>query len=122
VNKRLKDIEFLGAVSHSSSDVFTSRVKTSQFPQFHASDLVQTILGHAELQDYLINFINHLDPNGASNASLLNETLINWPRFSTDTRELLTILDGSVPLTITKDDFRQEPIQFLMDVSLELPL
>jgi hypothetical protein len=91
--------------------------------QFHGSDLIQTLIGHAELQDYFINFINHLDPNiGASNTIESSENLIDWPRFSVDSKELLTILDGPIPLSITKDDFRQAPIDFLIQLGLANPL
>ena len=39
-----------------------------------------------------------------------------------DAKRLLTILDGSVPLTLSKDDFRDEAIQLLQDLSLAYPL
>jgi hypothetical protein len=48
--------------------------------------------------------------------------LIDWPRFTVNSKKLLTILDGPVPLNITKDDFRQEPIDFLIQLSLADPL
>jgi len=106
LNKRLKDIQYLGA--------------------FHASDLIQTIFAHAELQDYLINFINNFDPNkgyqGSASTNGSSEGLIYWPKFSQAKKELLTILDGDVPLEITKDDFREEAIDFLVKFALENPL
>jgi hypothetical protein len=85
--------------------------------QFHGSDLRQTIFTHAELQDYLINFVNHLDPNvGANSESESPGKLIYWPRFTDKSKDLLNILDGPVPLNITKDDYREEPISFLINL------
>jgi len=100
VNKRLKATPFLGS--------------------FHGSDLEQTIFAHAELQDYLINFINNLDPNKGFKGDA-SEKLLNWPQFSTSSKQLLTILDGSVPLNITTDNFRKDAIDFLMNISLLEP-
>jgi len=106
LNKRFKDIQFLGT--------------------FHGSDLIQTLFAHAELQDYLLNFINNLDPNkgnqGSNSTGHSSEKLISWPKFSTSSKQLLTILDGDVPLEITKDDFREEAIQFLLQYTLANPL
>jgi len=103
LNKRLKDTSILGA--------------------FHGSDLIQTILGHAELQDYLINFVNNLNPNiGVEKGTEKSEHLIHWPQFDTKLKQLLQILDGPVPLNITVDNFREEPIQFLIDFEVEHPL
>jgi len=106
LNKRLKDIQYLGT--------------------FHGTDLLQTIFAHAELQDYLINFINNLDPNkgyqGSNSTDGSSEKLVSWPKYSTTKQELLTILDGDVPLDITKDNFREEAIGFLVNFTLENPL
>jgi len=112
LNKRSKSTKYLGT--------------------FHASDLLQTFIGHAELQDYLINFINHFDPNGRYRKESGSERgsgseqgsgseLIYWPRFSPVTKELLTILDDSIRLDITKDDFRKEAIDFLVHFTAENP-
>jgi len=103
LNKRNKDIPYLGT--------------------FHGADLIQTLFAHAELQDYLINFINNLDPNkGYRSTGNSSEKLISWPRFSTTKKELLMMLDGTIPLEITKDDFREEAIQFLTQYTLANPL
>jgi len=101
VNKRLKDTPTIGSS--------------------HGSDLVQNISGHAELQDYLINFVNFLDPNKKVDASLQDPRIINWPQYDDKTVPLLTILDGAVPLNITRDDYREDAINFMTEVSLEMP-
>ena len=95
------------------------RSAESLIQKFHASDLLQTF-GAGELQDYLINFINNLDPNVGTAKS--SEKLIYWPRFTTYSKSLLTILDGPVPLTISKDDFRRLAIDFLIMLGLKHPM
>jgi len=103
LNKRLKSTPGLGA--------------------YHNTDLTQTIGGHGELQDYIIRFVNHLDPNvGSNNSNQSSEGLIYWPSYTTKSKILLTVLDGPVPLDITKDDFRVEPIDFLIKFTLDNPL
>jgi len=103
LNKRLKDTPIIGS--------------------FHGSDLEQTIFAHAELQDYLINFINNLDPNvDTEKGAERTENLVHWPQFDTESKQLLQILDGPVPLNLTVDDFREDAIQFLIDFSLAHPL
>jgi len=98
LNKRMKNTQILGS--------------------FHGSDLLQTIDGHAELQDYLINFVNHLDPNVGSNP---NKTLINWPRYNPFSKSLLMMSDSSPALSITKDDYREKAIGLITAVSLVEP-
>jgi len=94
LNKRLKAVPILGT--------------------FHASDLLQTF-GAGELQDYLIHFVNNLNPNSGS-------ILPNWPQYSTTSKELLTLLDGLIPIVITSDTFRQNAINLLTQLSLASPL
>jgi len=59
------------------------------------------------MTDVLINFAATLDPNG--------KTGIHWPKYTTSSPQLLTFLDGNVPLVITQDTFRAEAISFLID-------
>lgn len=66
------------------------------------------------MADYLINFVNNLDPNG--------KTGISWPKYTTSSPKLLTFLDGLIPLSITNDDYRVEAMQLLTKLSLQFPL
>jgi len=66
------------------------------------------------MEDYLIHFVNNLDPNG--------NTDINWPKYTTQSPRLLTFLDGLIPLTITGDTFRKEAIDFMIKVTLSNPI
>jgi len=67
-----------------------------------------------EMQDYLINFAYHLDPNGPS--------LTAWPLWTSKLPNLLTFLDGSVPIIITNDTYRTEAMGSLTQLSLKYPL
>lgn len=64
--------------------------------------------------------MNHFDPNvGAkSPGDSASDKLISWPRFNTQTKQMLELLDGDVPLDITKDDFREDAINYLIAFSL----
>ena len=64
--------------------------------------------------DYLINFVNHLDPNG--------KTTKEWPTYTPSRPELLTLIDGSQPFTLTDDTFRQHAMDLLIDMALYYPL
>ncbi|KAI0091742.1 carotenoid ester lipase precursor [Irpex rosettiformis] len=83
------------------------------FGSFHAHDLLNTY-GPGELTDYLVHFVNHLNPNG--NGS------VHWPRYTTSHPVLTTFLDGAVPSTLEKDDFREEPIRYMNKLLLKYPL
>ncbi|KAH9073423.1 carotenoid ester lipase precursor [Lactarius deliciosus] len=92
LSKRLKSLPILGSL--------------------HGSDLLIT---GVDLTDYLIHFATNLNPNGRG----LNP---QWPRYTTSSPQLLTLLDGPVTnRTMTLDSYRMEAIKFLMKLSLALP-
>ncbi|CAL1698298.1 unnamed protein product [Somion occarium] len=73
INKRLKTASVLGSA--------------------HATDLLN-VYGPGDMSDFLINFVNHLDPNGAI----------------------------QVPLTLTSDKFREDAISFITTLALDNPI
>lgn len=81
--------------------------------QVHASDIVN-VYGDGEMTDYLVRFVANLDPNG--------NTGINWPKYTPSSPNLLTFLDGPIPLEIAQDTFRQEAIEYLTNVTLTNPI
>ncbi|KAA1472212.1 carotenoid ester lipase precursor [Dentipellis sp. KUC8613] len=93
LSKRLKALPFLGSV--------------------HASDILN-VYGGGDMADYLVRFAANLDPNG--------NTGINWPKYTTESPNLLTFLDGSTPLTITQDTYRSDGFNALTKLSLEHPI
>ncbi|KAJ7101176.1 Alpha/Beta hydrolase protein [Mycena epipterygia] len=73
--------------------------------------------------DALINFLNTLDPNqSAAPAGHRSNASVFWPKLQTPSTEgsssLLTFSDPVI-VNITADDFRAEPIQFLIDLHVE---
>ncbi|KAH9030332.1 carotenoid ester lipase precursor [Lactarius pseudohatsudake] len=93
LSKRLKSLPILGSA--------------------HASDIAN-IYGGQDLTDYLIHFVTTLDPNGGSGP--------HWPQYTTSSPQLLTLLDGAVPATITLDTYRVDGMNFLTELSLVHPL
>jgi acetylcholinesterase len=80
----------------------------------HGSDILN-IYGPGELTDYLIHFATNLDPNGGSS--------VQWPQYTTSSRQLLTFLDDPVTnVTITQDTYRTDGMEFVTKLSLAHPL
>lgn len=67
-----------------------------------------------ELQDYVINFAYHLDPNGP--------TVPAWPQYTLASPKLLTLLDGEIPAIITEDTYRVAPIEGVTAIGLKYPI
>lgn len=63
--------------------------------------------------DYVINFVNHFDPNG--------NTVANWPQYTPSNPTLLTLLDGASPVVLTNDTFRAQAIEYLTELTLASP-
>ncbi|KAF8158420.1 carotenoid ester lipase precursor [Crassisporium funariophilum] len=95
VSKRLKVLPVLGSV--------------------HASDILN-IYGGGELGDHLIRFATNLNPNSDSLFSF------QWPRYTLGSRQLLTFLDGLIPLTLSPDTYRQDGMNYLTTVTLQHPV
>ena len=67
-----------------------------------------------DMAEYLINFVNYLDPNGQS--------LQSWPKYNNSNPKVLTFLDGLEPLNVTTDSYRKEPMDLLTELSQKYPL
>ncbi|KAH9012205.1 Alpha/Beta hydrolase protein, partial [Lactarius hengduanensis] len=93
LSKRLKSLPILGSA--------------------HGSDIA-IIYGGEDLTDYLIHFTTNLNPNGGSSPQ--------WPRYTTSSPQLLTLLDGPVPANITLDTYRVDAMEFITELSLVYPL
>ncbi len=71
------------------------------------------------MTDYLIHFVNYLDPNGQHSRD--GESLY-WPQYTLANPKLLTLIDGPTSMEIGLDNFREEAIEVMKDVSLRNPL
>jgi len=79
----------------------------------HGTDLIN-VYGGGDMTDYLVNFVNNLDPNGPG--------LLGWPTYSTSSLQLLLFQDGLVPLALTEDNYRADGMNFLTQLSLANPM
>lgn len=69
-----------------------------------------------ELRDYIIRFAVKLDPNGNG---LLD---FRWPKYTTENPKQLIFLDGLIPQIIGEDTYRKEQMDFLTDLTLQVPV
>ncbi|KAM5540835.1 hypothetical protein V8D89_005479 [Ganoderma adspersum] len=97
INKRLKATPILGSA--------------------HVTDILN-VYGGGDMADYLVNFVNKLDPNG--------KTGISWPKYTTASPQMLEFYDLIIPglngLKITNDDYRVDAMNFMTQLSLKSPL
>jgi acetylcholinesterase len=106
---------YVTSIVGSNSAVVNTRLKgVPILGSFHASDILN-VYGDGDMTDYLINFVNNLDPNA-------DETGIEWPKYTVEEPNLLVFQDGLTPLETALDDYRVEPIEFLVGLTLENPI
>ena len=80
----------------------------------HVTDILNIYFG-GDLTDFLVHFVTHLDPNGGLSPY--------WPRYTTSSRKLMTLLDSEVTnRTITLDTYRAEGMEFITKLLLAHPL
>lgn len=69
-----------------------------------------------ELTDYLINFVNHMDPN-------VGRVVPAWPEYDLGARQLLHLLDAPWHrLGYETDTYRKEAMEFLTKMYHRYPL
>ena len=66
------------------------------------------------MTNYLVRFVNDLDPNGGSD--------LHWPLFSVTDRPTLQFNDGDTPLGITADVQRVNGTEELFQLSSRFPI
>ena len=66
------------------------------------------------MTDFLIRFVNTLDPNGGPQT--------HWPEYTTRSPQLLAFVDGAIPLKVIPDTFRKESMDFVTQLSLAEPI
>ncbi|KAK7042640.1 carboxylic ester hydrolase [Favolaschia claudopus] len=86
---------------------------------FHSTELANAY-GAGDLGARFIRFTATLDPNFPDSSNSTSSNLF-WPRYTTKSPQLLTFLDGDVPQTLTKDDYRAEAIEALTQLELKYP-
>ncbi|KAG6812180.1 hypothetical protein H0H92_004048 [Tricholoma furcatifolium] len=96
----------------------TTRRKDAPFlGSYHDSD-VYDVYGGGQLEDYLIHFINQLDPNGK-----IGQGVVSWPTYNAASPKILTFTDNILwPMLPNPDTFRIKEIEFLTNVTLFTPV
>ena len=84
-------------------------------PQTHGAELAN-MYGPGDMTDFLVNFVNSFDPNGNISSGALY-----WERYQTDNPATLDFY-GNDSLRVSKDTYRDEAIQFVIELGLEYPL
>ncbi|KAG0694304.1 Alpha/Beta hydrolase protein [Suillus ampliporus] len=77
---------------------------------FHGSDVDLNIYAGGDMASRLVRFVAELDPNDPGD-------LVQWPKWNTSSRNLLTFLDGLNPQNITQDTYRAGAMACLIDVN-----
>ncbi|KAH7928750.1 alpha/beta-hydrolase [Leucogyrophana mollusca] len=80
---------------------------------FHGSDILN-VYGPGDMTDYLVRFVSNLEPNG--------DTGISWPQYTTEAPNMLTFLDGLIPLEVGQDTYRAEAMAYITNVTLTYPV
>lgn len=70
-----------------------------------------------EFQDYLINFANHLDPNGPT-----PKDGVYWPKWNSSNPQVLQLQDGAVRVALRSDTYRQAGMNTLITIQRKTPL
>ncbi|PPR05608.1 hypothetical protein CVT26_009129 [Gymnopilus dilepis] len=87
----------------------TKQLKSTEyFGSYHGSELKVNLT-----DDYLVNFVNHHNPNTAEAPF--------WPEYTAENPQLYTFPESGSPI-ITLDNFRAEPISFLSETFEKYPI
>ncbi|KAI0060460.1 alpha/beta-hydrolase [Artomyces pyxidatus] len=96
INKRAKDTPFVGSA--------------------HATDLLNSF-GDGELKDYVIHFVNNLDPNGKKGLG------IPWPQYDLKKPKAIIFQDSTFwPIKVGDDNYRKDALDFVANLSLIHPI
>ena len=87
--------------------------------QFHASDLLNSYF-EGDMTDYLVNFINFQTPNAPSGYGG-DSSVAYWPQYSASNPQLMTF-DTLDTLYTSTDDYREDAINYLIQLSFLYPL
>ncbi|KAI0351843.1 carotenoid ester lipase precursor [Trametes cingulata] len=91
----------------------SERNKVTGIGAAHSTELA-IIFGGQDMTDFLVRFVNTLDPNGGQQP--------HWPAYTAESPQLLAFVDGHTPLTVIPDTFRKEAMDFLTQLGLAQPI
>jgi acetylcholinesterase len=71
------------------------------------------VFGVGELGESLVRFATNLNPESES---------LSWPKFDPSSRNVLTLYDFTPRVGISQDNYRQEAMEYLTQVTLAHPI
>ncbi|KAH9040242.1 carotenoid ester lipase precursor [Lactarius hengduanensis] len=97
IHKRGKNIPFIGAA--------------------HGLDIVAAFGPRGDLKDYVIRFINNLDPNGKEGLG------VPWPQWNPEKPKVIIFQDEALfPIVVGDDNYRTDPLNLVANLSLLYPV
>lgn len=106
----------MGAVSASARRarvIYDPSTHIGPLNQAHTTEL-PNVFGGGDMTDFLVRFVNTLDPNGGPE--------IHWPEYTEHSPQLLAFVEGDASLEVMSDTFRKEAMEFVTQLSLAEPL
>jgi len=98
---------------------FTYLIKRNKTVPFlgasHGSDIPSFFVG-GEMQDYLIHFGRNFNPNAPAHCAT---PLVNWPKYDTKTRPILTLYDAPTRTNVTADNFRANATDLIASLFMQ---
>ncbi|EIW58887.1 carotenoid ester lipase precursor [Trametes versicolor FP-101664 SS1] len=91
----------------------SERNKVTGLGAAHSTELA-IIFGGQDMTDFLVRFVNTLDPNGGPE--------IHWPAYTSESPQLLAFVDGAKPLEVIPDTFRKDAMDFVTQLGLAQPI
>ncbi|KAH9855287.1 carotenoid ester lipase precursor [Lenzites betulinus] len=91
----------------------SERNKVTGMGAAHGTELA-IIFGGQDMTDFLVRFVNTLDPNGGPE--------IHWPAYTQKSPQLLAFVEEEPRLKLISDTFRQQPMDFLTQLGIAQPI
>ncbi|KAI0819592.1 carotenoid ester lipase precursor [Trametes gibbosa] len=91
----------------------SERNKVTGMGAAHGTELA-IIFGGQDMTDFLVRFVNTLDPNGGPE--------IHWPQYTQESPQLLAFVEEEPRLKLISDTTRKEPMDFLTELGLAQPI
>ena len=80
-------------------------------------DLEAAFGPQGELKDYVVRFVNNLDPNGMRGLG------IPWPQWNPQKPKAIVFQDDIFfPMVLGDDNYRTDPLNFVANMSLLYPI
>ena len=80
-------------------------------------DLVASFGPTGELRDYVVRFVNNLDPNGKNGLG------IPWPQWNAKKPKAIVFQDDIFfPVVLGDDNYRTDPLSLVANMSLLYPI